>query len=281
MKLVAPNKTIALAPVPPNAGLTEWYFEQLRKLLEAMSKSLELHILATWKSLTPEIGMGSDASPSIALKRSMGKWGRRWVSKFDDMASEIARKFAARTVRHADTSNAAILKRAGFTIGFSPSPAATEAYQAVVAQNVALIKNLPREYVQGIENAVWASVMQGQDMAALAKELRNRYDMSVRRAALISRDQNRKATALIENVRRQEVGITHAVWLHSHAVKHPRPSHKAFSGKIYELKKGAYLDGKWVWPGTEINCMCLSRAIIPGINDKQIQRVVERERMRA
>ncbi|MGO9430994.1 phage minor head protein [Rhodoblastus sp.] len=277
MQLVAPKAT-ALPPVPPNAGLAAWYFDQLRRLLDAMAASMELHIRASWRRDPPAIGMAKDASPSIALKRTMGKWGREWVSKFDAMSAEIARKFANRAHRHVNKSNAAILKKAGFTVAFSPTAAAKEAYQATVAQNVALIRRLPRDYYANIQNDVWASVMAGQDMGALAKTLRTTYHMSLRRAALVSRDQNRKATALIENVRRSELGITHALWLHSHAVRYPRPSHQAFSGHVYELKKGAYLDGKWVWPGTEINCQCLSRAIIPGVNDAQVRRVVERER---
>ena len=280
MKLVAPDPLL-MPPTPPNAGLAAWYYDQLRTLLDAMGKSMELHIRATWRRVEPDIGMASDISSSIALKRSMEKWGREWVSKFDQMSADIVRKFAQRAHKHVNLSNAAAFKQAGFTVAFKPTKAAKEAYQATLAQNVALCKNLPRQYVEGIQNAVWSSVMKGQNMGALSKELRHQYGMTLRRASLIARDQNRKATALIENVRRTEIGITHAVWLHSHAVKTPRPSHKAFSGKIYELKKGAYLDGKWVWPGTEINCMCLSRAIIPGVNNTQIRRVIERERNRA
>jgi uncharacterized protein with gpF-like domain len=281
VKLVAPNKSIALPALPPSAAVLAWYYEQLQCLIESMAQSMEYHVAAAYRSNDPEIGMATDErSQSLALKRSMNRWGRNWVSKFDRMAVEIATKFAGRAHKHVDMSNAAAFKKAGFTVKFSPTPASIDAYQATLAQNVALIKSLPREYIAGIENAVWASVLEGRNLDSLTTVLRQRYGMTLRRAALISRDQNRKATALIENVRRSELGITHAIWLHSHAVKTPRPSHKAFSGHVYELKKGAYLDGKWVWPGTEINCRCLSRAIIPGVNDDAIRRVVERERAR-
>jgi hypothetical protein len=84
----------------------------------------------------------------------------------------------------------------------------------------------------------------------------------------------------MHRVEQMELGITHAVWLHSHAVLNPRPPHKAFSGEIYELQKGAFLDGKCVWPGSESCCSCLSRAIIPGVNDDQIEKVREREKQR-
>jgi uncharacterized protein with gpF-like domain len=65
-------------------------------------------------------------------------------------------------------------------------------------------------------------------------------------------------------VRQKELGITKAIWVHSGGGKHPRPEHVAFSGKEYDVEKGAYLEGKWTWPGFEINCRCTSRSVIPG-----------------
>ena len=89
---------------------------------------------------------------------------------------------------------------------------------------------------------------------------------SERRAAFIARDQTNKAKAAIEKARWQELGITEAIWMHSHAGKEPRPSHVAANGKRLNVNKGMYLDGKWVQPGEEINCRCTSRAVIKGFN---------------
>ena len=85
------------------------------------------------------------------------------------------------------------------------------------------------------------------------------------RAATIARDQNNKAKATIERTRRQELGITHAIWQHSAGGKVPRATHIAMSGKPYLISEGMYDSavGRYVWPGTEINCRCTSRAIIP------------------
>jgi uncharacterized protein with gpF-like domain len=210
---------------------------------------------------------------------TMINWAKFWTWKSSYRpAVDIAAQSPGRDQCHTGAATMAKLK--GLTVQFQPGPAAVKAYRAVIAEYVGSIPNLRREDLKGIQEAVWSSVMKGGDMAALAKVLREQYGMSVADAASIARDQNRKATALIENVRRMELGITHAVWLHSHAVLNPRPSHKAFSGQIYELKTGAYLDGKYVWPGSEIGCMCLSRAIIPGVNDEEIKGAIERERLR-
>ena len=90
---------------------------------------------------------------------------------------------------------------------------------------------------------------------------------SVRRASLIARDQTHKAHAIMEEARRAEVGITEAIWVHSHAGEVPRPEHLAWGRekKRYDIKKGMWseVDQEWVWPGTAINCRCSSMAIIP------------------
>jgi uncharacterized protein with gpF-like domain len=275
VKILLPKRK-AVRAIVTSAAIGAWYYDQLRCLLEAMAGSMQLHIVAAWKANTPGFGMAQDASSPTQLKRTMSKWGSQWISKFDRMSGDIARKFADKSQRHVGWSNAAAFRQAGFTVKFAPSAAAKEAYKAVIAQNVGLIRNLPQAYYNGIRNDVWASVLKGSDLDTLNKSLRKRYRMTLRRAALISRDQNAKARSLIENVQHRELGITHALWQHSHAVREPRPSHLAFDGHIYELKKGAYLDGVWTWPGVEINCRCSSRPIIPGFNDEEIAKANHR-----
>ena len=128
------------------------------------------------------------------------------------------------------------------------------------------IRSIGQQYLNRVEESVWRSVNAGYDMAQLTRELRRDYGISERRAAFIARDQTNKAKAAIEKARRQELGITEAIWMHSHAGKEPRPSHVAANGKRFDVSKGMYLDGKWVQPGEEINCRCTSRAVIKGFN---------------
>ncbi|ELZ1101181.1 TPA: phage head morphogenesis protein, partial [Escherichia coli] len=89
-----------------------------------------------------------------------------------------------------------------------------------------------------------------------------------RRAETIARDQNNKATAVIQSERQKKLGITKGIWRHSHAGKQPRPSHVKADGKEFDLDKGLYLDGEWVLPGEAINCRCTWSPVIPGIDRK-------------
>ena len=86
---------------------------------------------------------------------------------------------------------------------------------------------------------------------------------------VFARDQNGKATAYFEKVRQKELGITEAVWMHSHGGKHPRSEHQKWGAekKVYKIAEGMWSEvaGKFVWPGTEISCRCVCKAVIPAL----------------
>jgi SPP1 gp7 family putative phage head morphogenesis protein len=137
-----------------------------------------------------------------------------------------------------------------------------------VQANVSLIKSIPEEYLKQVEGAVMRSVQTGRDLGKLSKELQKKFGVSKRKAALISRDQNNKATSAFQRARQQELGITKAIWMHSHAGQEPRPSHVAMNGKEYDINKGMWDrdEQEWIFPGQLINCRCTSKSIIPGFS---------------
>jgi 8-oxo-dGTP pyrophosphatase MutT (NUDIX family) len=207
-----------------------------------------------------------DAAPFSLLRKALEKWGGLWIKKLDRLSLSLSAAFASKSTRATQAAMMASFKKAGFTIAFKPTAGSAAAYEAVVAENVNLIKSIPQQYLKDVQSQVWASVMKGGDLAQLTKGIQQKYGIAFRRAALIARDQNSKAKAIMENVRRQELGITKAIWMHSHAGKEPRPSHVKMNGKPYALAKGMWDkdEGEYVWPGQLINCRCTSRAIIPG-----------------
>ncbi len=76
--------------------------------------------------------------------------------------------------------------------------------------------------------------------------------------ALLMRTLMFRASSLHDRRRQAVLGITHAIWLHSGGGLTPRPAHVAFNGQKFEIAKGAFLEGKWTWPGVEIDCKCVS-----------------------
>ena len=103
----------------------------------------------------------------------------------------------------------------------------------------------------------------GRDLSTMVKELKQLYPAASHRAELIARDQSNKANAVVNRARQMELGITEAIWMHSHAGKNPRPDHVAANGKRYNIAEGCKISGEFIQPGEEINCRCTSRAILP------------------
>lgn len=207
-----------------------------------------------------------DASPTKELQRALQRWGDDWVKRFDKMAQGIADDFATRSKRATEAAMQASLKKAGFTVPFKPSKSSLEAYKAVAAENVGLIKSIAQKYHTDVQTQVWESVKRGGDLKTVSEKLEKSYGVTRRRAALIARDQNAKAKATIEAVRHQELGIKQGIWMHSKAGKEPRPTHVAMNGKLYDLNKGMWDsdEKEYVHPGQLINCRCTMRPYIPG-----------------
>lgn len=263
-------------PVWPNAGVEHWYYAQLCALIDEMSLDMLRRIRAAWEENPPIIigTLSQDAAPTTLLQRALERWGGLWTRKLESLSLNLAAKFADRNFSASQAAMKKSFETAGLAVKFKPTRGSMTAYKTVIAENVGLIKSIPSQYLDRVQGAVWASVRKGADLSTLSASLRKEYGVTVRRAALIARDQNNKAKALIENVRRREIGVREAIWLHSTAGKEPRPTHVDMSGQRYLITAegsepaGMYdsdpREKRYVFPGELINCRCVSKAIIPG-----------------
>jgi SPP1 gp7 family putative phage head morphogenesis protein len=208
-------------------------------------------------------------SPASDLDREMRRLSRQWRRRFNEAAPEIAALFARRARGGADATLLRMLKQAGFTVPFRMTKGMRDVVDATVAENVSLIRSIPEKYLGDVQTSVMQSVKAGRDLATLSKDLRKNYGVSYRRAALIARDQNNKATSALMRVRQVDLGLEKGVWLHSHAGKEPRPTHLANHGKKFDLKEGWFDPDprvrKRILPGELINCRCVWKPVVPGL----------------
>jgi hypothetical protein len=293
VKIRAPDRRKVLRAVHPNAGITDWYAAELQQLLQLAVLDAVIMLTGAYPEPIP-VGiatdalvrpfyaepfgelyvMAVDAPPTITkIDRALKKWGDKWSKKFDRLSKNVSKAFAKRSFVATDVAMRVALKDAGFTVSFKPNRRALESYKLVVADNVGLIRNLQQSLYSKIQQDTWASVRAGADMNTLSTKLQRSYGIEAKRAALIARDQNAKAKAVLESTRRQELGITKAIWQHSGGGKEPRPVHLQWGaqGKVFDLNKGLWDpdEQEFVLPGTLINCRCTSRAIIPGLEDEE------------
>lgn len=263
------RKPKALAPVHPNAGIEAEYRARLDRLISEMHRSIVWWITAQYRANPPE--MASDESAAAGLIAEMGRLGTRWLRRLGRAADELGTWFGKAALKRSDAALKGILKRAGISVEFKMTPEANDVMRATIGDQVGLIKSIASQHLTRVQGAVMRSVQTGRDIGGLTKELEAGYGITRKRAAFIARDQNNKATASITRVRQTALGITQAKWLHSGGGRHPRLQHVEFSqgkrgGPVYDVSKGAFLEGKWTWPGYEINCRCVSKPIVEGFS---------------
>lgn len=130
--------------------------------------------------------------------------------------------------------------------------------QAVLADNVSLIRSLDDQVRNGISGAVFRGLTNRTPAREVAREIRKVAEVGKRRAELIAADQLQKLTARLDQERQEQCGITKFRWLHSEK-KFPRPEHVARNGKVYEWAKGI---GKTDPPGRAIRCGCRAQPVL-------------------
>ena len=260
-------KRKVLPPTRPALVVQQAYQRRMDELIGLMHRDTVRTVSRTWKAKPPE-SLAMDKSPAALLNEAMARLVKRWTARFNKVAADMAKRFTRQSMGQAERTLKSSLQKNGLALSsWKLTPAANDAYQAVIAENVGLIKSIPQKYLGQVQGMVMRSVSQGGDLQQLTSDLTREYGVTRRRAELIARDQNAKATAVIVKTRQIEAGLTQAVWMHSGGGDHPRPSHlKAGKDRlVFDIAKGAFIDGEWIWPGQLINCRCTSRPIVEGL----------------
>jgi uncharacterized protein with gpF-like domain len=259
-----------LNPVRPSAPIRIKYEARIFRLLDQMQRSIVHWLSLDYRRNLPEVMVyAQDASPARTMQAAMRKLRKRWLGRFDELAPKMADYFATAVKDRSDRALMSDLRAAGLTVRFKATKAMNDAYQAVIGENVGLIRSIAEQHLTGVETLVMQSVQAGRDLHTLTDGLEKQHGVTRRRAARIALDQNNKATATLTRARHLELGIKEAKWLHSAGGRVPRKEHVDFTGKRYLIAEGHdFGDGEGkVWPGTPINCRCVSVPIVPGFDD--------------
>lgn len=260
-----PTQPMVLRRVRPNAGVQAWYRKRLDAEIQAMQESLVYWLKLNYRA-SGVLDMAQDDSPAMTMRKAMDGLTRRWQKSFDDMAQKLGARFAGKVMSNSDVSLTTALKDAGLTVEFKMTDTMNDAYQGVIGEQVGLIKSIASQHLSEVQGLVMRSVQRGRDLGELSADLQSRYGVTKKRAALIARDQNNKATSTLQSARQRSIGIKEGLWRHSGGGKVPRHSHVEANGKKFDLAKGMFIDGEWIMPGELINCRCGWSPVIPGLD---------------
>ena len=270
MAKLSQASNFTLRAVKPNAGLRDDYRRRLIALVKALHDDVLKELTECYEANTPRIAMDAERkTPAQKLREAMSRVRKRWDKKSTEDAEANAAWFAKRILSNSKRQRSAAFSAAGlpkaFTIGFDRGRVTKDVFDAITADNVSLIKSISSRYLDEVEGLVMRSVTTGRDVKSLASELQQRYNVTRRRADLIARDQNNKATESLVRAQDAESGITHGVWIHIPGKYTSRETHRSMDGKKFALDKGLYdsSEGKYVLPGECVGCQCTYRPILP------------------
>lgn len=225
--------------------------------MREINKELKDEILVDYRAEMAMDGIGDWVGHAMDLMVA------RWSKKLLSMANKIAKDMAKKSLYTYDKQLKRTLKSHGFAVDLQLTPYMKEVLQGSIAENTALIRSIGNQYLEKVQTHVWEAVLSGLDTHQLSKNLQHDFGVASRRANIIARDQMHKAHSAIEIARREEIGITEAIWRHSGGGKEPRKSHVRANGKRYDIKKGLLIDGEYIQPSQKINCRCTSQAVLP------------------
>jgi len=247
------------------------YREQMLDLMLPMIEEYERAIssIANSHRQVVDAGITQDATLSTIMERALGELGKKWASKFAELATEAPRSFIGRINDYANTSlNKSLYEMSGQLWIHTPKlpKGLHNRLLSATRENVALIKTIPSEYHKRIHGAVTRSITKGDFGAARVFEEVSKIGHSTAgRAELIAVDQTRKITTAMNTERMRSIGVKEFRWIHSHGGGEPRKLHLDYDGEIFDINDPPIIDrrtGERGYPGELINCKCKMAPVV-------------------
>lgn len=250
------------APLNNPSIVTGKYQSKLDAMIDRMADEVQWTLTRFFNDPTATEYFAQDASVSSQARILTNHLMR----KFNDM-------FATQSVGLADQQANAVDKASSSALhsslqqlsGGLSLPTTTlsgdlgDILSASITENVALIRSISQQYLQGVQGAVMRSIASGRGLHDLIPFLETHKGVTKRRAAMIAGDQTRKAYNNLNRGRMQKVGLQQFGWLHTGGSQHPRPLHVSYNQRIFNFNDLPIIDertGERGIPGQAINCHC-------------------------
>lgn len=259
----------------PNMAVAVRYHEKLESLIRRMTNDVE-HVLKRLYSgeaaqeYFEDAEYSQDAStPSIASQARIltNALKQKYDKLFAGQSQSIAESFAYQSDAASSKSVHMSIKKLSGGLSLSTKDLdgpLVEIIKATVAENVSLIKSIPQQYLQGVQQAVMRSIIGGTGEPDLVKYLQKHKGITYGRAKTIALDQTRKSFQGMSNERVKRLGVKSFEWRHVPSNR-PRHEHELMDKKIYSYADPPVIDsktGERGLPAQLINCRCQALPVI-------------------
>ena len=277
-----------LKPIFPPAGIEREYEKRLKKAVREMEHSVVYWLRAKYRANESRI-VGDSATDD--LLKAFRKLLHQWERNFRELADVLPRWFVSK-IRGYVAGNLAQQTKPlkdsglGFNLKFSyMSQRERQTFQAIVKENVNLIKSIARESLTQVEGIVLRNIEAGHDLARMTEDLHKQFGVTERRARMIARDQTNKATNNLSRQRLLSYGINKGIWMHTASGKTYRETHAldhtqgGMDGAEYFIDEGCYDPNPnvqdYIQPGELVNCYCVCRPVIPQLSEEETEQGIE------
>lgn len=271
-----------LKPIFPPAGIEKEYEKRLKKAVREMEHSVVYWLSARYKANESKILDSATDDILKAFRRLL----RQWTRNFNELCETLPRWFVSKirgyTARNLIEQTRPLRDAGlGFNLKFSyMSNAERQVFQAIVSENVNLIKSIARESLTQVEGIVLRGITSGNDLATVTEQLHHQFSVTERRAAMIARDQTNKATNNLSRQRLLDYGVTKGIWMHTASGKTYRETHENdMDGQEYDIREGCFDPDEKVnrniQPAELVNCYCVCRPLIPQLSEEETEQGIE------
>lgn len=144
---------------------------------------------------------------------------------------------------------------------FYNEPKLIETLEEFTRANVAAIRSIPANALGQMEQIISNGFRGGRRASELAKEIRDRFDVSQSKAQFLARDQIGSLNAQLTKQRQEAIGIDEYIWRTSKD-ENVRAAHARLEGRKFSWDNPPTVGQRRVHPGEDYGCRCTAEPII-------------------
>jgi SPP1 gp7 family putative phage head morphogenesis protein len=266
------------------AGIERSYTRMVLQAAAQIEEAVRRMLLPQLPSLVEEARSVRPDSRSLPVSQRQDGWVERAAA----LTSALTTSLAARTEdvsavaldigQKTSQWNSAqwqkILKTTLAVDVFQAEPYLRDQLKSFASENTRLITKMTDEAIGEIDGIVQRGISGGRRVEDIAKEIRERFQVTRRKAKLIARDQVAKLNSQLTQLRQTNLGVSKYVWRTSKDER-VRTSHKVMEGKtavwddatVYLDDKGkrhprSGIGGVELHPGEDFQCRCFAEPVL-------------------
>lgn len=254
-------------PLRRSEVLENSYAKELSAMARKMGVDVNKQIRALFKKNKPGSLIAMDASLSSEARILINKLRRQYESAFAKNSKALSEKYLSRINKYSNSSTKTSIEKLAGGLSIDTSFITGEIKEALKISNtrsVNLIKSIPSQYFEQVEDLVMRSLLPGGNGLADLTVLDKIKDKQINRGINIAKDQTRKALNNLNAIRMEKSGVTEFVWRHSGGSKDPRELHLRLDGQVFSYDDLPIIDertGERGLPGQVPYCRCFQEPV--------------------